>query len=347
MIETELNKIYNMDCTEGMKLIPDNSIDCCVTSPPYWGLRDYGIEEQLGLEDTPEEYVNNLVKVFREVKRVLKDDGTLWLNLGDSYSGSGKGGAAYSENAKKYKQGSNKGMLGAIKTIKTSNINCKPKNLIGIPWRVAFALQADGWYLRQDIIWAKTNPMPESVKDRCTKSHEYIFLLSKNAQYYFDAEAIAEPVADSTEKRLTQDIDHQKGSSRIPGKTNGNMKAVKPRFGGKKYTENPEIFYRTKSGNAYDYKPKRNKRDVWIVSTKPFKEAHFATFPPDLIEPCILAGCRDNGVVLDPFIGSGTVAVVSKLNNKNYIGFELNKNYIKIANKRIEQEKAQISLFCK
>jgi DNA modification methylase len=341
----ELNKLYNMDCMDGLKILDDCSVDCCVTSPPYWGLRDYGVEEQLGLEDTPEEYVNNLVEVFREVKRVLKDDGTLWLNLGDSYSGSGKGGAAYPENAKKYKQGSNKGMLGAIKTIKSSNINYKPKNLIGIPWRVAFALQADGWYLRQDIIWAKTNPMPESVKDRCTKSHEYIFLLSKNAQYYFDAEAIAEPATESTIKRLSQDVESQEGSSRIPGKTNGNMKVVKPRYGGKKYTENPEAFYRTKPGNAYDYRPKRNKRDVWTVSTKPFKEAHFATFPPDLIEPCILAGCRVGGIVLDPFMGSGTVGLVAKRHNKKYIGFELNVKYIDIAAKRIENEKTQTSLF--
>ena len=189
----ELNKIYNMDCLKGLKQLHDNSINCCVTSPPYWGLRDYGVEGQFGLEKTPEEYVSKMVEVFREVKRVLRDDGTLWLNLGDSYCGSGKGTAFYPENAALYKQGTNKGTVDKPNIIKIKPQNgLKAKDLVGIPWMVAFALRADGWYLRQDIIWHKPNPMPESVTDRCTKSHEYIFLFSKSPHYYYDAEAIAD-----------------------------------------------------------------------------------------------------------------------------------------------------------
>lgn len=328
-----MNQIHCMNCIDGLKLMDPKSVHCCVTSPPYWGLRDYGVPGQLGLEETPELYVKKLVEVFREVRRVLKPEGTLWLNLGDSYTGSGKGAAAYPDNAKKYKQGTSKGMLGAINTIKTNTKKYKPKNLIGIPWRVAFALQEDGWYLRQDIIWAKNNPMPESVRDRCTKSHEYMFLFSKSAQYYFDAEAIAEPVTESTVKRLNQDIESQPGSYRVPGKDNGNMKAVAPRYGGKKYTENPEVFNRTKSGNAYDFRTMRNKRSVWTVSTQPFKEAHFATYPPKLIEPCILAGCPVGGIVFDPFIGSGTTGMVALQLQRNFIGIEINPDYIEIAKK--------------
>jgi len=341
-MELKLNSFYNMDCVDGMRLIIDKTVDCCVTSPPYWGLRDYGVDGQLGLEDTPEQYVDNLVTVFKEVKRVLKDDGTLWLNLGDSYTGSGKGSWSNNQKQKEvYVPNKNSSQCKMPKI----PANLKRKELVGIPWRVAFALQSDGWYLRQDIIWAKPNPMPESVKDRCTKSHEYIFLLSKSPKYYFNAEAISEPVANSTVKRLQQDIENQKGSNRVYGKTNGVMKAVAPRYGGNKYTANPEIFNRTKSGNAYDFHEKRNKRDVWIVSTKPFKEAHFATFPLELIEPCILAGCKEKGIVLDPFMGSGTVALASIKHNKNFIGFELNKEYCNMAEKRLKEEKAQISLF--
>jgi len=264
--------------------------------------------------------------VFREVRRVLRDDGTLWLNIGDCYAGSGKGAASHPDNAAKYKQGTNKGMVGARQTIQTRIPKCKPKDLIGIPWMVAFALRNDGWYLRQDIIWAKPNPMPESVKDRCTKSHEYIFLLSKSAKYYYDAEAISEPVADST-------------VTRVFGKTNGVMKAAAPRYGGKKYTENPKMFYRTKSGNAYDYRERRNKRDVWMVSTKPFKGAHFATFPPDLIRPCIRAGSRSGGIVLDPFFGSGTVGMVAKQEGRRFIGIDINPDYSEMAFNRINNSK--------
>jgi DNA modification methylase len=207
---------------------------------------------------------------------------------------------------------------------------------MGIPWRVAFALQADGWYLRQDIIWAKPNPMPESVTDRCTKAHEYIFLMSKSAHYYFDAKTIAEPVTGSTIKRLGQDIENQKGSE-CPGKSNGAMKAAAPRYGGDKYTRDPEVFNRTKSGNAYEYRPLRNKRSVWNVSTARLTDAHFATFPEKLIEPCILAGCPKEGTVLDPFMGSGTTGRVAVKFNRHYIGFEINPEYIKLCDKRTDK----------
>jgi DNA modification methylase len=331
----EMNKIHCINCINGLKDLESESVNCCVTSPPYWGLRDYGVPGQLGLESTPEEYVSRMVEVFREVKRVLREDGTLWLNLGDSYAGSGKG--IGSDHGKAVFSDDN------ISKTNWKMTGLKSKDLVGIPWMVAFALRADGWYLRQDIIWSKTNPMPESVTDRCTKSHEHIFLLSKSPKYYYDAEAIAEPVTESTVKRLSQDIESQSGSDRVPGKTNGSMKAAAPRYGGKKaaapryggkkYTENPEVFNRTKSGNAYAFREKRNKRSVWTVSTQPFKDAHFATFPPKLIEPCILAGCPKDGIVLDPFMGSGTTGMVALQNQRNFIGFELNPAYIEIAEK--------------
>jgi DNA modification methylase len=243
---------------------------------------------------------------------VLRDDGTLWLNLGDSYAHN-----VESHNSNSKVQTGNRG-TEFMKTPKRNFIGSgiKTKDLIGIPWRVAFALQADGWYLRQDIIWAKPNPMPESVRDRCTKSHEYIFLLSKGPKYYFDNVAIKEPIAESSKDRLNQNISDQEGSNRVPGKTNGNMKAVGCLDG------------------------KRNKRDVWTVATKPCKEAHFATFPPELIRPCILAGCPEGGRVLDPFMGTGTTAMVSKEEGRNYVGFELNPAYIEIAEKRIAKVKS-------
>lgn len=320
----DLNKINCGDELEVLKTFPDESINSCITSPPYYGLRDYGVCGQIGLEETVEKYIERLADVFDEVKRVLRDDGTLWLNIGDSYAGSGKGW-----------QGKNAVSLSASKTKPYKTGNIKAKDMIGVPWMLAFELRRRGWYLRQDIIWAKPNPMPESVKDRCTKSHEYIFLLSKSHNYYFDGEAIAEPIAESSIKRYEQDIERQKGSAAY-GKTNGNMKAVAPRYGGKKYTETPEEFFRTKSGSAYQFRPKRNKRDVWVVSTKPYKGAHFATFPGDLIMPCLLAGCPENGVVLDPFFGSGTLGVVCKQRNRNFVGIELNPKYIELANERLE-----------
>ena len=271
----KVDTVIQGDCLEVLKTIPDKSINCCVTSPPYYGLRDYGCDGQIGLEETPEEYIDKLVQVFREVKRTLKDDGTLWVNIGDSYSGTGSKGD-YKDPI--YADGRN-----GQKVSLTQKVNgCKSKDLIGIPWMLAFALRNDGWFLRQDIIWHKPNPMPESVKDRCTKSHEYIFLLSKKSHYYFDYEAIQEQAKESTLKRINQDIDNQNGSY-TPSKANGNMKAVA-----------------SISHDKDETYVVRNKRDVWSVTTKPCKEAHFAVFPEDLIEPCILAGCPKNGIVLDP-----------------------------------------------
>lgn len=330
----EQNKIIFGDALRGLRLLEDESVDTCITSPPYYKLRNYGKDGQIGLENTPEEYIQKLVEVFREVRRVLKRDGTLWVNIADSYAGSGKGASNYPSNAEKYKQGTNKGSVGSGISKTTSSL-CKSKDLIGIPWMLAFALRADGWYLRQDIIWQKPNPMPESVKDRCTKSHEYIFMLSKSPRYYFDGESIAEPVTDSSMKRYEQNIQEQKGSERVPGKSNGNMKAALPRYGGKKYTEHPDKFYRTKSANAYDPRPKRNKRDVWTVSTKPYKGAHFATFPDTLITPCVLAGSREGGVVLDPFLGSGTTLMVANRYGRKGIGIELNDTYDPLIKDRV------------
>ncbi len=427
----QYNHIYQGNVFDRLKDIPDQSIQCVVTSPPYYGLRNYNVDGQLGLEDTPEEYVENLVKVFREVRRVLKDDGTVWLNLGDSYTNS--------------------------------------KQLVGIPWRAALALQSDGWYLRQDIIWHKPNPMPESIKDRCTKAHEYIFLLSKSAKYFYDADAIKTPLKDESMRRLMQDIENQKGSG-TPSKSNGNMKAVggkdwqsnmagsglkikghkgyfdkdgnpicgpmanrksvweidlktgkygslenesknrqgmnkargekivvtrpllptqdefvsfiRERTNAKLLADSSDIpltkiehwFRRDSSGFAYpsiedwnkikdlindwsgeyqkmdkkltevDYhtdeirtKGGVNRRSVWRINTKPYKGAHFATFPPELPELCIKAGSSEGDVVLDPFFGSGTTGWIAQRLGRKWIGIELNPEYIELAEKRFVQ----------
>ena len=366
----ELNKIYNMDCLKGLKQLPDNSINCCVTSPPYWGLRDYGVEGQLGLESTPEEYVAKMVEVFREVKRVLRDDGTLWLNLGDSYSGSCQTGGvnSISGNGKSQPHVKHK-----------RNTNLKPKDLVGIPWMVAFALRADGWYLRQDIIWHKPNPMPESVTDRCTKAHEYIFLLTKRKKYFYDAEAIKEKQSGEIKTRRFSSDGGSKARAMGKHISGGNEGT------GAKWTD---------TGS-------RNKRSVWTIATEPFPEAHFATFPTALVEPMILAGtspkacphcgapwkrvverepmeikrsgrgaalgkygktaasgtmikpatsvtigwqptctCEGNDgsgrcVVLDPFVGSGTTLLVAQRLGRSGIGIELNPEYIEIAKRRL------------
>jgi DNA modification methylase len=296
------------DCRNILKTLPDQSVHTCVTSPPYFGLRDYGMDDQIGLEQTPEAFVNELVAVFREVRRVLRDDGTLWLNLGDSYAGSGKGrnGDGTPNVDPLSKQSTSVGtIIGNL--IKSQAPDCKPKDLIGIPWMVAFALRADGWYLRQDIIWHKPNPMPESVQDRCTKAHEYIFLLSKSPKYYFDHEAIREP-------------------------SNGNWNSSKNFSKEGQARRNIE----NRIGNRKDEdKTGRNKRSVWTVTTKPFKGAHFATFPLDLIEPCILAGCPEEGIVLDPFGGAGTTGLVASGLNRNAILCELNPEYAQLSVERI------------
>lgn len=361
----KLNTIHQSDCREGLKLLMDKSVNCIVTSPPYFGLRDYGTSDQIGLESSPEEFIRELVSVFRECKRVLADDGTLWVNIGDSYASHGK-----SRTEEQAIRGSNlnggfKSQLSAKNQNSKISGDLKPKDLIGIPWMLAFALRADGWFLRQDIIWSKPNPMPESVTDRCTKSHEYIFLLSKSQKYYYDHEAIMTDVAQSSIQRLSQNIDQQLGSDRVPGKSNGAMKA-KASWNGSTFDKGKtgEMMsthgHTRKSGNK-DRKTgaergcpegtgsnvcssvpwegmKANKRSVWTVTTKPFKEAHFATFPQELIVDCIKAGCPEGGVVLDPFMGAGTTAVVSRKLNRNYVGFELNADYIKIAESRIRNE---------
>ncbi|MDR0829241.1 MAG: site-specific DNA-methyltransferase [Prevotellaceae bacterium] len=312
----ELNKIYNCDCLSGLKTLPDNSIDCCVTSPPYYALRDYGCDGQIGLEPTPELYIEKLAEVFEEVRRVLKPDGTLWLNIGDSYAGSLKGKGS---NSEKYMQPAASNIGDIITTYNLSNY--KNKDLIGIPFMLAFALRSQGWYLRQDIIWAKPNPMPESVTDRCTKSHEYIFLLTKSANYYFDNKAIEELAAYDGRHNLNRygSDKYRTGDTGLQ-QQNINVKTT-------------ERWRTNDSGNFV-----RNKRDVWFVPTKPMKEAHFAAFPQALIKDCILAGCPENGIVLDCFMGSGTTAVVARKFYRNYIGIELNPKYIKIAEKRLNNE---------
>ena len=293
------------DCVEGMHTLPDQSVHTCVTSPPYFGLRDYGMAGQIGLEATPDAFVARLVEVFREVRRVLRDDGTLWLNLGDSYAANRAYQVPSTNGGAKHGSGRSAGGKGS-----SVPDGIKPKDLIGIPWRVAFALQADGWYLRQDIIWHKPNPMPESVTDRCTKAHEYLFLLSKSAKYFFDADAIKE-----------------EGSGRIPG----NKKPTAKRGASvETAAEGSGIF-------AAQQRPceTRNRRSVWTVTTKPFAGAHFATFPPDLIEPCVLAGCPVGGTVLDPFGGSGTTAGVALRNGRNAILCELNPEYAALMPDRV------------
>lgn len=297
-------EILRGDCRDVLGGPPDGSVNCCVTSPPYFGLRDYGVEGQLGLEPTPDEFVSAMVEVFREVRRVLRDDGTLWLNLGDSYANDGKwGGSTGGKHASALH-----GNSGIGRRLLTTGL--KPKDLIGIPWRVAFALQADGWYLRQDIIWHKPNPMPESVTDRCTKAHEYIFLFAKSERYYFDADAIKE-----------QAVSNHASGNGFKGRQGGAIHM--PMSGG--------------AGTADQWLPggMRNRRSVWTVSTKPFKGAHFATFPPDLIDPCVLAGCPVDGTVLDPFFGAGTTGLVAQKHGRNCVGIELNPDYIAIANERL------------
>ena len=365
------NRIITGDALTELRKLPSGSINCCVTSPPYYGLRDYGtadwtggdvncdhhgedhrtselinehcgtgtthhrkecyrpfgtvcekcgavcVDKQIGLEKTPEDYINKLVEVFREVRRVLKDDSTLWLNIADSYAGSGKGGALYPVHCEGHKQSTSRGMMGTPAVTITGNGNSKPKDLIGIPFMLALALKADGWYLRQDIIWAKSNPMPESVRDRCTRSHEYIFLLSKSRKYYFDCDAIKEPCAKK-----------------------GNNRSFR---GGGAYTDNRSYINTSDTNkltieNTPNETGLRNKRDVWIVSSQGFKSNgcnHFATFPKKLIEPCILAGCPAGGVVLDPFAGSGTTGIVANELGRSFIGIDLNNDYCGIMERRL------------
>jgi DNA modification methylase len=305
------------DCRDLLRQLPDASVHCVVTSPPYWGLRNYGIAGQFGLEASLGEYVDVMVGVFREVRRVLRKDGTLWLNLGDSYAGGGNAGGGSYDAERNWRRGnpemnggqSNRDGLGRIS-------NLKPKDLCGIPWRIAFALQADGWYLRQDIIWSKPNPMPESIRDRCTKAHEYLFLMAKSERYYYDAEAIAEELAESTLRIHSSSGVNPRGSGadwKQYNVGNGHSGLV--------------------NGNLRD--GKRNKRSVWEVTTQPFSEAHFATFPPALIEPCIKAGCPKDSTVLDPFAGAGTTGLVADRLQRNAILIELKPEYAAMAERRL------------
>ena len=348
-----VDRIIQGDSLEVSRGLGAGSVHCVVTSPPYWGLRDYGtalweggdpqcdhqppddtgmttkpssgqrqhagrffgdtcwkcgarrIDKQLGLEKTPEEYVSKLVEILHEVKRVLRDDGTLWLNLGDSYAAHNGGSNGYNDGRANRDKRRAPGIPPSLKA----------KDLVGIPWRVALALQADGWWLRSDIIWHKPNPMPESVRDRCTKSHEYIFMLSKSKKYYYDADAIKE--ASTGQSGAASNFKRDTKDHVIPGQ------AVSQH----RLDRNPT------SDNGG-----RNKRDVWTVTTKPFKGAHFAVFPPDLIRPCVLAGCPKDGIVLDPFIGSGTVGIVAKQERRHYLGIELNSEYAEMARARIKKE---------
>ncbi len=267
--------IMEGDALHALRLLPSNSIQCVVTSPPYWGLRDYGIDGQIGLEGTLPQFINHLVAIFNEIKRVLRDDGTLWVNIGDGYTSGNRG----------YRAADKKNPARAMAVRPDTPDGMKPKDLQGIPWRLAFALQDDGWYLRSDIVWHKPNAMPESVKDRPTRAHEYLFMLTKSERYFYDYEAVKEP--------------------------------------------------------GLNGKP-RNRRSVWDVNTQPFAEAHFATFPPKLIEPCILASTRQGDYVLDPFFGSGTVGIVCEEYQRSYVGIELNPEYVAISAKRLNTKKDKI-----
>ncbi len=313
--------IHAGDTRASLARLPERSVRCCVTSPPYFGLRDYGHDGQIGLEQTPDAYVAEMVAVFRKVRRVLRDDGTLWLNLGDSYAAN----RSYQVTDSKHIDVGNNGAMRVPDGL-------KPKDLIGIPWRVAFALQADGWYLRSDIIWHKPNPMPESVTDRPTKAHEYLFQLAKSERYFYDADAIAEDcVRGDAGSSFTSEYD----MLTKPGVGVGPRKRTMPPIGGVKKAGGDNATY---SGNTPEFGTTRNKRDVWTIATQPYSGAHFATFPEALVEPCILAGSAVGDTVLDPFSGSGTTGAVAVRHGRNYIGCELNPAYIKLSEERVGKE---------
>lgn len=306
-------QIINADVLDGLRALSDGCCSTCVTSPPYYGLRDYGVDGQIGLENTPEEYIENMVKIFREVRRVLRDDGTLWLNIGDSYAT--RSGGQPPTNTRN----------SCGHTAKSVPNGYKYKDLIGIPWLLAFALRADGWYLRADIIWRKPNAMPESCKDRPTREHEYIFLLSKSSRYYYDAEAIKEPAIGFP------------GSENPNARRRGNTKTFR---GGNAYThdqaaENSARVERQSHGLVPNETGKRNRRTVWTIATRPYKGAHFATFPEELVRPCVLAGSRPGDTVLDPFCGSGTTGAVAIQEGRDFIGIEINPEYSKMSEQRI------------
>lgn len=346
----KLDHCYQGDCRAVMRdlIAAGVRVQCIVTSPPYWGLRDYGVAGQLGQEPTLREFIANMVEVFDLCRELLADDGTLWLNMGDSYASTG-GPTGPMTGAQFINRQRGKAVICLNNRKAGQEEGLKPKDLVGQPWRLAFALQDAGWWLRQDIIWHKPNPMPESVRDRCTKAHEYLFLMTRSERYYFDQEAILEPVSPNTHARLSQNVQAQIGSERANGgaKSNGNMKAV----GRKVYPGNGVGF-----GHGYDEAPKgrvknnasfdeamaimpteRNRRSVWTIPTQSFKGAHFATFPEALVEPCILAGSRAGDIVFDPFMGSGTVASVAQRLGRRWLGAELNPEYIALQAERTRQ----------
>jgi site-specific DNA-methyltransferase (cytosine-N4-specific) len=321
--------IHNGNCLDILREIEASSVQCVVTSPPYWGLRDYGVDGQIGLEATPEEYVAKIVEVFGAVKKVLRDDGTLWINLGDSYTSGGRD---------KWNAGDNHLVQHAVQEGMVRNptpAGLKPKDLVGVPWRVAFALQAAGWYLRQDIIWSKPNPMPESVRDRCTKSHEYLFLLSKSERYYYDFDAIKEPVTGGA---------HARGNgvnpkAKVPAGWDtgpGNHQGLVGRY---KVKQNESF-----SAAVCNLVESRNCRSVWTIPTYAYPEAHFATFPPDLVKPCVLAGSKVGDTILDPFAGSGTTLMVAQNFGRKSIGIELNEKYCRMILKRTAQTAMELGV---
>ena len=308
----ETNTIFQGDSVEVLKSMPAESVHCCVTSPPYYGLRDYGIDGQIGREETPERYIERLTAVFREVWRVLRPDGTLWVNISDTYCGTGS-------KADHYDPKNPKGRTGQQVAINHNAPGCKPKDLIGIPWLLAFSLRSDGWYLRNAAIWEKGNAMPENVKDRLTRSYEFVFLLTKSKRYYYDGAAIAEPIAEASIKRLKGGRGQHKYAGSIPGQSAQGIN--RPRAAGTIPDTLIPVF--------------RNKRDVWHINTAPYAGAHFAAFPPKLAETCILAGCPAGGIVLDPFFGSGTTGLVAVQTGRQYIGIDINGEYCRLADKRI------------
>ena len=307
----ELNTIFCGDALDVLRTMPDNFVHCCITSPPYYALRDYGAEGQIGREDTPAQYVARLTEVFSEVWRVLRPNGTLWLNIADTYCGTGSKGDHLDPKNPSGRNGQGVSLAQRVE-------NVKAKDMIGIPWMLAFALRDTGWYLRSDIIWQKANPMPESCKDRPSRCYEHVFLLTKSRSYYYDAAAIAEPVAESTPMRMRRKFGKNKYSAGIPGQAHQHLNDYRP------------------NGYAEEDIPLlRNKRDVWQINSVPYKGAHFAAYPPKLVETCLLAGCPQDGIVLDPFLGSGTTAAVAKQMGRHYIGIELNPDYCELAKQRI------------
>ncbi|HLH36023.1 MAG TPA: site-specific DNA-methyltransferase [Alloacidobacterium sp.] len=331
-------RILQGDVLERLRELPDDSVHCVVTSPPYWRLRNYGVVGQIGVENTPHEYLEKMLSVFREIRRVLRKDGTAWVNIGDCYAGSGCGGGGSYESERR----------GWQQCVTRRVPHLKRKDLVGMPWRLAFALQADGWWLRQDIVWSKPNPMPLSVTDRCTTSHEYIFLLTKRPKYYFDAAAIRIRAAPSSVQRWQQDIDSQTGSLRANGgaKANGTMKAV----GGRPTTEcrdKQRGHSRRHAGfnERWDHMTHAeqrafgaNRRSVWEIATQGFSGMHFATFPEEIPRLCIMAGCPEGGTVLDPFSGAGTTGVVALRLGRKYVGIEINPEYVEMSKRRIEND---------